>query len=264
MFESRALGGDLAAVRETHAPDALVVNTERDFETLDPAVAEELGLLVDGLDPVGYPDDWLPADVPDQLARYAGSDFTIGLPGDGGVTWTRQTEPPVVFVKPRLRTSPDPFVDFLLAEGLVEVGLDLPESFLAFFGEQYRELAAAVPLDPAGVYQLAAALYTAYCGLHTRKVFAGWEGTRPDLFDAWVDAGERLEPRLSDLSTEVARGQTEFPAAAELACSAIKHAADDRIEIPTPFAALDSSAYAEHGAEYAVEWARKTFEKLDD
>jgi hypothetical protein len=263
MFESRGLDGALAAVRETHAPDALVLNTERDFETLDPAVAEELGLLVDGLDPVGYPEEWLPSEVPDQLARYAGSDFTVGLPGDGGVTWTRQTEPPVVFVKPRLRTSPEPFVDFLLAEALVEVGLELPESFLPFFGERYHELAAAVPLDPPGVYQLAAALYTAYCGLHTREVFADWAGEYPDLFDAWVDAGERLEPRLSDLSTEVARGQTEFPAAAELACSAIKHAADDRIEVPTPFAALDASAYAQTGPEYAVEWARKTFEKLD-
>ncbi|MFB6083954.1 MAG: hypothetical protein ABEJ94_06905 [Halorientalis sp.] len=264
MFETRTLDGDLAAVRESRAPDALVVNTERDFETLDPGVAEELGLLVEGLDPVDYPEEWLPADVPDQLAQYAGDEFTIGLPGDGGVTWTRQTEPPVVFVKPRLRTSPDPFVDFLIAEALVEVGRDLPETFLPFFGERYRDLAAATPLDPAGVYQLAAALYTAYCGLHTREVFADWEGDRPDLFDAWVDAGQRLEPRLGDLSTEVAQGRTEFPAAAELACGAIKHADGGRVEVPTPFAALDSSAYAEHGAEYAVEWARKTFEKLDD
>jgi hypothetical protein len=263
MFETRSLSGDLADCREAHAPDTLVLNTERDFETLDPAVAEELGLLVDGLDPVSVPDEWLPADVPDPLAQYAGSDFTVGLPGDGGVTWTRQTDPPVVFVKPRLSTSPDPFVDFLLAEALVEVGCDLPESFLAFFGERYRDLAAATPLDPAGVYQLAAALYVAYCGLHTRETFADWEGSHSDLFDAWVDAGERLEPRLGDLSTEVARGQTEFPAAAELACSAIKHAEDGRVEIPTPFAALDSSAYAQAGPEYAVEWARKTFEKLD-
>jgi hypothetical protein len=263
MFETRSLSGDLADCREAHAPDTLVLNTERDFETLDPAVAEELGLLVDGLDPVSVPDEWLPADVPDPLAQYAGSDFTVGLPGDGGVTWTRQTDPPVVFVKPRLSTSPDPFVDFLLAEALVEVGCDLPESFLAFFGERYRDLAAATPLDPAGVYQLAAALYVAYCGLHTRETFADWEGSHSDLFDAWVDAGERLEPRLGDLSTEVARGQTEFPAAAELACSAIKHAEDGRVEIPTPFAALDSSAYAQTGPEYAVEWARKTFEKLD-
>lgn len=264
MFESRGLDGPLAAVREAHAPDALVFDTERDFETLDPAVAEELGLLVDALDPVDHPEEWLPADAPEQLTQYAGSDFTIGLPGDGGVTWTCQTEPAVVFVKPRLRTSPDPFVDFLLAEALVEVGLDMPESFLVFFGERYRELAAAVPLDPAGVYQLAAALYAAYCGLHTREVFSGWAGDHPDLFDAWVDAGERLEPRLGDLSTEVARGQTEFSTAAELACNAVKHAAGDRTEVPTPFAALDSSAYAQMGPEYAVEWARKTFEKLDD
>ncbi|WP_336001169.1 DUF7089 family protein [Halorientalis halophila] len=262
MFESRDLDGALAAVRDESAPDALVLHTERDFETLDPAVAEELGLLVESLDPVSYPPEWLPADAPDQLREYAGSEFTIGLPGDGGVAWTRQTDPPVVFVKPRLRTSPDPFVRFLIAEALVEVGLDLPESFLAFFGARYADLDAAVPLEPAGVYQLAAALYTAYCGLHTREVFADWETDHPDLFDAWVDAGERLEPRLGDLSTEVARGQTEFATAAELACSAVKHAADDRLEIPSPFAALDTAAYARTGPEYAVEWARKTFEKL--
>jgi len=258
MFRERDLTGDLPAVRDDHAPDALVLDCQQDFETLDPALAEDLGLLVDGLDPSSYPSAWVPEDAPQQLHRYAGSDFTIGMPEDGGVAWTRQTDPPVVLVKPRLDSSPGDFVAFLVAEALVEVGLNVPEHFLGFFEEQHAELAADVPLGPSGVYQLAAALYTAAVGLETREVFAGWEDDRPDLFTAWVDAGERLDPRLGDLPSEMAMGTTEFPAAAELACSAVKH---DR-ELPAPFAALDSSAYAQHGAEYAVEWARKTFEKL--
>ena len=258
MFDQRELAGSLAAVRDEHAPDALVFDCERDFETLDPAVAEDLALVVDGLDPQSYPDEWVPADAPEELHRYAGGEFTIGMPGDGGVAWTRQTDPPAVFVKPRLEGSPEAFVDFLLAEALVEVGLDVPEHFLDFFEDQYPELTAATSLDPAGDYQLAAALTTAFVGLQTREVFADWADDYPALFDAWVDAGERLEPRLGDLASEMARGQTAFPAAAELACSAIKHS----VEVPAPFAALDTSAYRENGAAYAVEWARKTFERL--
>jgi hypothetical protein len=258
MFEERPPAEPLAAVRDQYAPDALVFDCERDFETLDPAVAEDLALVVDGLDPQDYPDEWVPADAPEALHRYAGGEFTVGMPGDGGVAWTRQTDPPAVFVKPRLRGSPEDFVDFLLAEALVEVGLDVPEHFLGFFEGQYLELVAATSLDPAGDYQLAAALYTAYLGLQTRETFAEWADSFPDLFDAWVDAGERLEPRLGDLAGEVARGETAFPAAAELACSAIKHG----IEVPAPFAALDTGAYRENGAAYAVAWAEKTFERL--
>jgi hypothetical protein len=259
---------ELPAVREAHAPGALVVECERDFETLDPAVAEELALLTDALEPHTDPAEWVPEDAPELLHRYAGDEFTVGMPGDGGVAWTRQTDPPTVFVKPRLEGSPDTFVAFLLAEAFVEIGLDVPEQFLGFFEDQYAELAAAVPLGPADTYQLAAALYSAYVGLQTREVFAEWDDEFPVLFDAWVDAGERLEPRLSGLSGEVARGETAFPAAAELACSAIKHAVagtpEDGVEVPPPFAALDTSAYLDHGATYAVEWARKTFEKLPD
>jgi len=258
MFDERSLSDALAAVRDEHAPGTLVFDCERDFETLDPAVAENLGLRVDAFDPHSYPDEWVPADAPDELRRYAGGEFTIGMPGDGGVAWTRQTDPPVVFVKPRLTGSPGAFVDFLLAEALVEVGLDVPEHFLGFFEERYRELTAVTPLDPAGDYQLAAALYTAFVGLQTREIFADWGDEYPGLFDAWVDAGERLEPRLGDLAGEMARGQTEFPAAAELACSAIKHG----IQVPAPFAALDTSAYRQNGPAYAVEWAKKTFERL--
>lgn len=260
MFEARSLPTDLAAVRDAHAPDALVLDCERDFETMDPAVAEDLALLVDGLDPLSYPTEWVPSDAPEVLARLASDTFTIGAPGDGGVTWTRQTTPPTVFVKPRTEGSPADFVDFLLAEALVEAGSDpqLPEHFLGFFESKYRELVDATPLSPAGDYQLAAALYTAYRGLHTRDTFTDWRGDHDRLYDAWHDAGERLEPRLGDLSGELARGQTGFPAAAELACSAVKHA----LELPAPFAALDTRAYRQHGAAYACKWAEKTFEKL--
>jgi hypothetical protein len=253
MFDERTLEGPLAAVREHHAPGALVFDTQRDFETLSPAVAEELGLRVDSLDPATYDADWLPADAPDELRAYASGDFTIGMPGDGGVAWTRQTDPPCVFVKPRLTGSPDTFVEFLLAEALVQVGTGLPEHFLGFFESQYRDL-CAVGLGPADSYQLANALYDAYVGLHTRETFRGWESDHPGLHAAWVDAGERLQPRLDDLSTEVATGRTEFAAAAELACSALKH----DVDVPTPFDALDAEAYQHYGPEYALRWAEKT------
>ena len=123
-----------------------------------------------------------------------------------------------------------------------------------------RDLAAAAEgrLDGTGTYQLAAALYDAYLGLYTREVFADWTDDYSDLFDAWADAGERLEPRLADLSTELARGETGFGDAAELACAAVKHGA----EPPTPFGALDTEAYREYGADYAVQWAEKTFDRL--
>jgi len=260
MFEERPLDGEVATIRERHAPDALVLDCERDFETLDPAVAEDLLLVTDGVDPLTYPGEWVPDDAPDELHAFASSDFTVGMPGDGGVAWTRQTEPPVVLVKPRLAGSPDDFVDFLLAEALVAVGLDVPEHFIGFFGERYPAFAAATTdhCSPAGRYQLAAAVFEAFVGLQTRDVFADWEGDLPGLFDAWVDAGERLEPRLGDLSREVAMGDTAFPAAAELACSAIKHG----VEVPAPFRALDTSAYGEHGPEYAVTWAEKTLSEL--
>jgi len=260
MFSERPLSEELARVRDEHAPDALVLDCEQDFETLDPAVAEDLLLLTDSVDPVTYPSEWVPADAPDPLHALASSDFTIGMAGDGGVAWTRQTDPPVVFVKPRLAGSPDAFVDFLVAEALVEVGLDVPEQFLDFFGEQYPAFAETVGdhLDPAGTYQLAAALCTAYVGLQTRDMFAAWESDAPSLFDAWVDAGERLEPRLGDLSEEVAMGRTDFPAAAELACSAIKHG----VAVPAPFGALDTAAYRDTGPAYAITWAEKTLAAL--
>ncbi|WP_276273481.1 DUF7089 family protein [Haloarcula litorea] len=261
MFEERTLTGGLAEVGDAYAPDALVLDCQRDFETLDPAVAEELLLLTETVDPLDYDPDWVPEDAPEELREFVDADFTVGLPGDGGVAWTTQTEPPCVFVKPRLETSPEAFVDFLIAEALVEVSLGEPEQFLGFFGARYPEFAATAGqrLDPAGTYQLAVALYDAYLGLQTRRAFETWADDYPALHDSWADAGRRLDPRLSDLSTELARGQTTFPAAAELACSAVKHGRD----LPAPFAALDTDAYRRHGADYAIRWTAKTFDALE-
>lgn len=283
MFDQHELSDDLERVRRAYAPDAVVLDCAQDFETLEPAVAEQLGLLVDRLDPFSAPDEWLPADVPEVLRRHASDEFTVGLPGDGGVAWTRQTEPPTVVVKPRLEGSPQPFIEFLVAEALVETDRAPVESFLGFFAERYPDLAAATPLSPADTYQLGAALYDAHVGRRTRPVFEAWgeaeggadDGTEggadngtganghphlPALHEAWVDAGERLQPRLDGLSGEVARGETGFAAAAELACAAVKHGRS----LPDPFAALDTGAYDRNGAAFAVRWAEKTFDALPE
>jgi hypothetical protein len=260
-FERRSLRADVAAVRDAHAPDCLALDVEADFETLPPATAEDLGLLVDALDPATYPVDWLPDDAPALLRRYAGPDFTVGMPGDGTVVWTRQTDPPVVLLKARAEGTPDEFLAFLLAEAFVQVGLDVPEHCLPFLDGSYRALDAAVPLGPADVYQVAVALYEGWLGLQTREAFAAWadRGEFDRLHAAWLDAGERLEGRLADLPGAVARGETSFAAATEYACSAIKH----DLDLPAPFAALDTAAFVDHGAPYAVRWAEKTFERLD-
>jgi len=258
MFTTRECPESIETIRERHAPDALILDCENDFETIPGAQAEELGLVTDSLAPATYPQEWVPSDAPDILSRYVGSDLLIGMPGDGSVVWTHQTEPPVVLIKPRVEGSPDAFVDFLIAEALVEVGLDEPEHFIGFFEAQYPDFADATRgvLDPAETYQLAAACYDGYLGLQTRKVFADFEG---ELFDAWLDAGERLEPRLENLTTLISRGEMSFAAAAELACSAIKHAG----EIPAPFGALDADAYLDHGPDYAIEWASRTLKALE-
>ncbi|WP_435196940.1 DUF7089 family protein [Natronomonas sp. EA1] len=258
MFEPRELAPEVARVRDDYAPGTSVLDSGADFEILDPERAESLGLQADSLAPRSYPSEWVPDEAPRALHRLASGAFTVGAPGDGGVTWTRQTVPPTVIVKPRLRGSPESFIDFLIAEALVEAGSELPEHFLGFFEESYHELAAATPLSPADTYQLAAALYDAYVGLHTREAFSAWGDEYPALHAAWADAGERLGPRLSGLASDVAMGQTGFADAAELACAAVKHGVD----IPVPFAALDTDAYRHHGASYAVTWAEKTFEKL--
>ncbi|PSQ19049.1 hypothetical protein BRD00_02025 [Halobacteriales archaeon QS_8_69_26] len=257
-FERRDLSADVDRVRAEHAPEALVLDADRDFETLGPDSTVELGVLVDSLETVSYPAEWFPDDAPEVLQRCASDLTTVGLPSDGSVTWTRQTDPPVVIVKPRVEGSPEGFVDFLVAEALVEVGLGVPEAFPGFFEDRYRDLDAAVGGDPAGTFQVAAALYAGWVGLRTREVFARWSD-RP-LAVAWWDAGERLEPRLSDLSGAVARGELSVPGATELACSALKH----DVDVPSPFSALDTDAYRERGADFAVAWAEKTFEQLSE
>jgi hypothetical protein len=259
MFDLRPLDDELAAVRDAHAPDTLVLDADSDFETIPPAAAESLGLFAEELDPASYPSEWLPDDAPSPLVAYAGPDFTVGMPGDGTVTWTRQTTPPTVVVKQRAAGTPEGFRRFLLAEAFVQIGTDAPEQFLPFFGATYRELDSVVPLGPGEVYQIAAALYDAWLGLQTRESFLAWADTHPDLFDAWADAGSRLEGRLSTLPRAVARGGTSFPEATEYACAAVKH----DLELPAPFAALDTHAFVEYGPDYGVQWAEKTFEKLE-
>ena len=258
MFTERTLSSSLESVRAEYAAGTLVLDCGSDFETLPAAQAEELSLVTDRLDPLSHPEAWLPPDAPSVLRRYAGPDLTVGMPGDGSVAWTRQTEPPVVLCKPRLEGSPDAFTEFLVAEALVQVGLDVPEQFLGFFGDQYPAFAAATKptLSSVETYQLAAACYDAYLGLQTREAFAGWDG---DLFEAWLDAGDRIEDRLEALPGAIARGETSFTDGAELACSAIKHAG----EIPRPFDALDAEVYLDHGPDFAVEWADRTVDALE-
>ncbi|SDJ58780.1 hypothetical protein SAMN05216226_105195 [Halovenus aranensis] len=257
MFTERTLSETLELVKERHAPDALVLDSAENFESLPPAQAEDLLLVTDSVTPVTHPDDRVPPNSPEVLTRYASSDLVVGMPGDGSVVWTHQTDPPVVVCKPRLEESPDAFADFLVAEALVEVGLGEPEHFLGLFGSDYPRFAAACDdlLSPAETYQVAAACYDAYLGLQTRETFAEWEGP---LFEAWADAGERLEPRVDGLPGEMARGGTSFAEAAELACSAVKHAG----ELPPPFEALNTSVYLDHGPEYAVEWVERTVDAL--
>jgi hypothetical protein len=262
MFDERALPDDLRAVRERHAPGALVLDVDRDFETLPPPVAEDLGLLVDRLDPVTYPAGWLPDDAPAALSRLAGPTLTVGMPGDGTVVTTRQTDPPVVLVKARAAGTPTDFLDSLVADALLCLSVDAPEHALGFFGDDYRTLDGAVrgtgDRSAADTYQVAVALFEAWLGLHTREVVSGWGEEFPRLHAAWVDAGERLTDRLGDLPGAVARGETTFPAATEYACGAVRHGLD----LPTPWGALDTAAYREHGAAFAVEWAERTFGAL--
>lgn len=256
MFDPRDLPDDVDAVRAEHAPDAIVLDAASDFETLAPAKLDAIATRVDDIHPHEYEVDWLPAESPELLRRLATNDLVVGMPGDGSVAWTTQTTPPVVIVKPRVEGSPTEFVDFLVAEALVEAGAGLPEHFLGFFQDRYREFDAAVPHNPHTTYQLATALCEAFRGLHTRDVFETWPDEQPSLGDAWLDAGERLADRVDDLPSSVARGETQFADAAELACAGVKH----DIDIPAPFGALDTLAFREHGSSFAVRWAEKLFD----
>ena len=259
MFSHRNLSDPLVTVRKQYAPEATVLDVTGDFETIPPAAAEDLGLFADKLEPVSYPDSWLTNTAPKPLHRYASSDLTIGMPGDGTVVRTEQTVPPTILVKGRASGTPTGFLNFLIAEALVESSIGLPEHFLGYFEDEYTRLAAAVPLDPASPYQIASALFDGWIGLHTRSVFTEWEDSHPRLYDSWIDAGTRIEGRLGRLSEAVAHGETSFAEATEYACAAIKHG----LEIPPPFAALDTQAYQEYGAEYGIKWASKTFDKMD-
>lgn len=260
MFEERSLSPALSRVREEHAADALVLDCTSDFETLPMEALDDLALLTNDISPASHPDEWLPEDAPEILRRYAGTDFVVGIPGNGSIAWTSQTSPPVCFVKARVEGVPEGFVSFLIAESLVEIGLDLPEQFVGFFGEQYPKLAGATALDPNTTYQMATALFAGWRGLSTREVFVEWENEEPDLHAAWVDAGERLEGRVNDLPRLIATNELDFAEATELACGAIKHGLD----LPAPFSALDTKAYREHGACFAVRWAEKTFSALEE
>lgn len=256
MFEVRDLPEDLVAVRDEHAPHAIVLDAPSDFETLTGAPLDAIATRVDEIHPHEYDSDWLPADSPALLRRLTTNDLVVGMPGDGSIVWTTQTTPPVVIVKARVEGSPDDFVDFLVAEALVEAGLDLPEHFLGFFKEDYRAFAAAVPHDPHTTYQLAVAVTDAYRGLHTRDVFGRWPVEHPRIGAAWDDAGDRLADRIEELPGSVARGDVQFADAAEFACAGIKH----DLDVPAPFGALDTLAYREHGPSFAVRWAEKLFD----
>jgi hypothetical protein len=171
MFDHRELSSPVAAIKDAYAPNAIILDVESDFETIPPAIAEGLGIFVESVTPSSYPTDWLPSDAPSPLIQYAGSEFTIGMPGDGTVTWTRQTTPPTILIKQRAAGTPTQFLEFLIAEAIVQIDTGVPEHFLPFFESAYTELDSAVPLGPAEVYQLAVALYDAWVGLQTRPTF---------------------------------------------------------------------------------------------
>ncbi|ADJ13521.1 DUF7089 family protein [Halalkalicoccus jeotgali] len=259
MFAERPLSPALSRVREEHAPGTLVVDCESDFETLPPEALDDLAVITEEITPVSHSDEWVPEDAPAIPRRYVGSDLVVVTPGAGSVAWTTQTVPPICFVKARVEGVPEAFVDFLIAESLVEIGFDFPEQFIGFFGEEYPRLALATGLGPNATYQIATALFAGWRGLFTREVFAEWENEEPALYEAWVDAGERLEGRVGELPSLVARNELDFAEATELACSAIKH----DLDLPAPFGALDTEAYREHGPAFALRWAEKTFDALE-
>lgn len=237
----------------------MVFETEADFEILPERTVDELATRADTYEPRSYDTAWLPSERPTVLERIADGSAPIGSPGDGAVIWTRTTTPPTVLVKPRIEGSPESFVAFLIAEALVEAGSDLPEHFLGLFEAAYPTFATALDLDPATTYQIAAASTAAYRGHTVRPICEGWGEDCPDLHAAWVDAGERIRPRVEGLVEAVDAGRTGLGDAAELAGAAVKHG----IEPPGPFAALADERFQEHGAPFAVAWAERLGAALD-
>lgn len=254
MFTERDLADDVVDLRDELVPTLLVLDVEKEFEAMPAEWVYDLAIVTESIDPLSYPPDWVPADAPNALRRLTDSEPRIGLPGDGGVTWTAQTDPPLVFVKPRLAGAPADFVDFLVVEAIQQIALGQPEHALGFFAERYLDLQTAVGGDPELAFGLSVALTEGWRGLETRAEFRTWADSWPRLHEAWADAGNRLEERVSELPQLVADGTLGFVDATELACSAIKH----DLELPPPFAALDVAAYREQGAAFAVRWAAET------
>lgn len=253
MFDALSLTEELATLRDDVAPAVRVVETEQEFETMPTEWLFELALITDDLHPLAHPDTWVPAEALPAARRTTERDPTIGMPDDGSVSWTRQTDPSMVFVKPRASGLPETFRDLLIGEALIEVSGDYPETPVCFFQDAYRSVQEAVG-SPTVAFQLAAALRTGWIGRETRDVFQGWESSYPALYDGWVDAGERLEGRVNELSALMAADELSIADATELACNAIKH----DIPLPAPFAAIDVDAYTEQGAPFARRWIEET------
>ena len=258
MFSEYALGEDLIELCENTDCDTLVVESQRDFEALPEDALFEVALLTEDISPTPCPESWLSEDSPQTLSRLTKNDLAIGLPGDGSVTWTAQTTPPLIIIKPRIAGAPTDFKDFLIAEAILQLSRDHPEHLLSFFREDYRSLEGAVNGDSDLSYRLAIALYRGWQGLDTRASFQTWEEKYPRLGAAWSSAGGHLEGRVSELPTLLADGTMGFGAATELACSALKH----DISLPAPFRALDVESFRDHGARFAIKWAERTYAQL--
>ena len=259
MFHHVGLQSDLEALRDDLACDVRVIECNREFEAMPEDWVAELAFITDSIEPVTYPASWVPADAPEALHRYVRTDPAIGLPGDGGVTWTVQTTPPLVIVKPRLMGAPADFRDFLVAEAILQLSLGHAETALAFFGEEYPRLHEATGGNGDLAYRLAVSLYDCWQGLDTREHVRGWETEYPRLHEAWDDAGSHLQPRINSIPSLLDDRSLRFGEATELACSAIRH----DLELPAPYAALDVDAYHERGAAFAVRWAERILDQLD-
>lgn len=258
MFSEYELGDDLRDLSESHGCDVRVVTAERDFEILPEEGLYEIALITEEISPTPASADWLSAESPSALTRLTKNDIAVGLPGDGGVTWTAQTTPALIIVKPRLTGAPSDFIDFLVAEAILQLARGHPEHLLAFFGDNYRSLERAVNDDTDLAYRLAVSLFMGWQGLDTRPTFQTWENEYPRLGEAWSSAGDHLEDRVNALPALMADGSLGFGAATELACSALKH----DLSLPAPFRALDVTAFRDHGARFAVTWAERTYDEV--